>query len=127
MIKFYSNENFPINLVNCLRSFGYDILTSYEAEKANQGIDDENVLNFAHQNQRVVITLNREDFISLHQQNIPHSGIIICKEDPDYQGQADLIHQFILKDNQPLIQRLIRIKKRNQKGSSVQSFVLQEY
>jgi len=127
MINFYSNENFPINLVNCLRNFGYDILTSYEAEKANQGIDDENVLNFAHQNQRVVITLNREDFISLHQQNICHSGIIICKEDPDYQGQADLIHQFILNDNKPLIQRLIRIKKRNQKGSSVQSFVLQEY
>jgi predicted nuclease of predicted toxin-antitoxin system len=127
MIKFYSNENFPINLVNCLRNFGYDILTSYEAGNANQGIDDENVLNFAHQNQRVVITLNREDFISLHKQNIPHSGIIICKEDPDYQGQAHLIHQFILNDQKPLTQRLIRIKKRNQKGSSVQIFVIQEH
>lgn len=127
MIKFYSNENFPIALVNCLRNFGYDILTSYSAGKANQGIDDENVLNFAHQNQRVIITLNREDFISLHKQNISHSGIIICKEDPDYQGQAHLIHQFILNDNKPLIQRLNRIKKRNQKDSSVQSFVIQEY
>lgn len=84
MTRFYSNENFPLDLVTELRNLGYDILTSYEAGQANQSISDENVLMFAHSRSRVVITLNREDFISLHRQDIEHSGIIICKEDRDY-------------------------------------------
>ncbi|MEH2302705.1 MAG: DUF5615 family PIN-like protein [Nostoc sp.] len=41
-------------------------MTSYEAGQANQGIPDEDVLTFATQNERAVITLNRDDFITLH-------------------------------------------------------------
>ena len=100
MARFYSNENFPLDLVTELKTLGYDILTSYEAEQANQSISDKNVLNFAHSRGRVVITFNREDFISLHRQGIEHSGIIICKEDRDYLGQAQKIHEFILNDRQ---------------------------
>lgn len=80
MIKFYSNEHFPLDWVNELRNLGYDVLTSQEAGQANQSISDADVLNFAHQNQRVVITLNRQDFIDLHKQGKSHSGIIICKD-----------------------------------------------
>ncbi|MCV3217313.1 DUF5615 family PIN-like protein [Plectonema radiosum NIES-515] len=36
----------------------YDVLTSYDPRQANQSISDEDVLQFAHQQQRVVITLN---------------------------------------------------------------------
>ena len=75
----------------------------------------------------MVITLNREDFISLHQKGEKHSGILICKEDRDYRGQAAKIHELIEKNNQSLKGRLIRIKKRNQKGSSTQVFVVEEY
>ena len=127
MTRFYSNENVPLDLVTELRNLGYDVLTSYEAEQANQSISDENVLKFAHSRGRVVITLNREDFISLHCQGIEHSGMIICKEDRDYLGQAQKLHEFILNDYQSLKGRLIRIKKQNQKGASTQVFVLQEY
>ena len=81
MTRFYSNENFPLDLVTELRNLGYDVLTSYKAEQANQSISDENVLKFAHSRGRIVITLNREDFISIHRQGIEHSGITICKED----------------------------------------------
>ncbi len=45
MIKLYSNENFPIDIVVELRKFGYDVLTSYEAGQANQGIPDGDVLS----------------------------------------------------------------------------------
>ncbi|MEG3941247.1 MULTISPECIES: hypothetical protein [unclassified Microcoleus] len=36
MLKFYSNENFPIATVDLLRSRGYDVLTSYEARQAKK-------------------------------------------------------------------------------------------
>ena len=127
MIRFYSNENFPLDLVQELRRLGYDVLTSYEAGQANQSISDEDVLHFAHERERVIITLNREDFISLHQKGKKHSGIIICKEDRDYKGQAETIDQFITNKNQSLSRALIRIKKQNQKGYSSQVFVVQEY
>lgn len=127
MARFYSNENLPLDLVKALRQLGYDVLTSYEAGQANQSIDDETVLKFAHKRKGVVITLNREDFISLHQQGIKHSGIIICKEDRDYQGQAMEIDKFLLNEAQSLKGRLIRIKKQNKKGISTQVFVIEEY
>ncbi len=127
MTKFYANENFPLDLVQELRQLDYDVLTSYDAGQANQSISDEEVLNFANEQGRVVITLNREDFISLHKQGQKHSGIIICKEDRDYQGQAQKIHEFITQTTQPLTSKLIRIKKQNQKGISKQVFVIQEY
>lgn len=127
MTRFYSNENCPLDLVKELRKLGYDVLTSYEAEQANQSISDEEVLKFARSEGRVVITLNREDFISLHREGIEHSGIIICKEDRDYLGQAQKLHELILNDRPSLDGRLIRIKKQNQKGASTQVFVIREY
>lgn len=125
MTRFYANENFPLDLVKELRRLGYDVLTSYEAGQANQSISDENVLKFAQEIERVVITLNRADFINLHKQAKAHSGIFICKEDRDYQGQAEKIHEFISNASQSLKDRLIRIKKQNKKGAS-QIFVIQE-
>ncbi|RUR73381.1 DUF5615 family PIN-like protein [Chlorogloeopsis fritschii PCC 9212] len=98
-----------------MRSFGYDVLTSYEAGQANQSISDEDILNFAHKQDRVVITLNREDFISLHQQGKKHRGILIYKEDRDYKGQANKIHEFIVNNTQVLTGRLIRIKNKTKK------------
>ncbi|MBH8567070.1 DUF5615 family PIN-like protein [Nostoc sp. CENA67] len=127
MTKFYTNENFPLDLVQELRQLGYDVLTSYEAGQANQSISDAEVLNFAHEQERVVITLNREDFISLHKQGQKHSGIIICKEDRDYKRQSEIIYEFLIQNTQPLTGKLIRIKKQNQKGYSIQVFVVQEY
>ncbi len=58
MVKFYSNENFPMEMVYLLRSLGYDVLTSYEAGQANQKIPDEQVLIYATNAARIVITEN---------------------------------------------------------------------
>lgn len=76
MMRFYSNENFPLEMVKPLRNFGYDVLTSYESGRANQGISDDEVLAFAKSEQRIVITLNRDDFITLHRRDKEHAGII---------------------------------------------------
>jgi hypothetical protein len=102
-------------------------LTSYDAGQANQSISDEDVLKFAYERERAIITLNREDFISLHKQGYKHSGILICKDDRDYKDQAEKLREFIINNTQSLAGRLIRIKKQNQKGSSKPVFVVQEY
>lgn len=65
MASFYTNENFPIKIAQYLRQMGHDVLTSHEAGKANQRIPDEEVLAFAAQSGRILLTVNRWDFIVL--------------------------------------------------------------
>ncbi|GET43983.1 DUF5615 family PIN-like protein [Microseira wollei] len=126
MLKFYSNENFPMEMVYLLRSLGYDVLTSYEAGQANQKIPDERVLIYATNAGRIVITENRQDFIDLHFTTSNHAGIVICKADRDYAGKVQAIHNFFTQDTQPMNNRLIRVMKQNVKGSQ-QAFTIHEY
>ena len=63
---FLHNENFPIKIAQHLRQMGHDVLSSHEAGKANQRIPDEEVLAFAAESGRILLTLNRWDFIVLH-------------------------------------------------------------
>ncbi len=58
MVRLYADENFELPVIKKLREKGYDILTALEAGNANQGIPDEDVLAFATQEHRAVITLN---------------------------------------------------------------------
>jgi len=126
MLKFYSNENFPIEMVNLLRARGYDVLISYEAGQANQKIPDDEVLMYATNAGRTVITENRQDFINLHFTTSNHAGIVICKADRDYTGKVQVLHDFFTQDKQPMDNRLLRVMKQNLKGSP-QTFILQEY
>ncbi|MEO1792150.1 MAG: DUF5615 family PIN-like protein [Cyanobacteria bacterium J06629_19] len=126
MTDFYSDENFPIDAVRVLRQFGHDVLTSYEAGQANQGIPDDDVLAYAVRYARTVITLNRKDFIQIHRSGVEHNGIVICKDDRDYQGQMRSLHQHLSSLND-LNNRLLRVKKQNQSDAGVQVFVVQEY
>ena len=96
MTLLYANENFPFKVVQALRDLGYDILTSQEAGKANQSIPDDEVLAFAAQQGRALLTINRHDFIQLHKRNKNHAGIIVCTQNEDIKGQAERIHQAIV-------------------------------
>jgi predicted nuclease of predicted toxin-antitoxin system len=109
MEKLYVNENFPLPVVKLLRDFGHDVLTSADAGNANQRIPDEDVLQFAISENRILITLNRRDFIQIHK-NIPiHFGIIICTEDIDFTGFANRIHT-LLETNKGLFEnQLLRV------------------
>jgi hypothetical protein len=95
MPSLYSNENLLIDLVERIREFEYDVLTSYQAGQANQAIPDDEVLAYATANQRSVITFNRDDFVALHRSGINHAGIIVCKDDRDYLQQAQALHAFL--------------------------------
>ncbi|MEL6439810.1 MAG: DUF5615 family PIN-like protein [Cyanobacteria bacterium J06621_8] len=124
--RFYSNENFAYEMVKILRILGYTVTTSYEAGQANQGIPDDEVLDYAVQNNLALITFNRDDFIELHNNGIQHLGIIVCKTDRDYQGQIDCLNNYLQTQNS-LVNRLIRIKKQQKKGLNKPIFVVQEY
>jgi hypothetical protein len=84
----YADENFPLRVVEELRRLGHDVLTALEDGKANQAISDRDLLGRATEINRVLLTLNRQDFKRLHFQSAGHAGIVICTEDPDRLGQA---------------------------------------
>ncbi len=90
--RLYSNENFPLPVVEELRRLGHDVLTTRDAGKSNEGIPDDEVLRFATENGRAVITHNRRDFIRLHRQSPYHAGIIVCTDNPDFPALAAKVH-----------------------------------
>jgi len=109
-MKFYSNENFPLPVVEALRKLGYDVLTSAEAGNANQGIPDDEVLQYAAAQHRILLTLNRRDFISLHRTMPAHAGIVVCTFDTDFSAQAGRIDAVLLTIISPVGQ-LLRVNR----------------
>nr|WP_299421648.1 DUF5615 family PIN-like protein [uncultured Emticicia sp.] len=88
MSKLYVNENFPLPVVKLLRNFGHDVLTSFDAGNAKQRIPDDEVLRFAFSQNRILLTINRRDFILLHNQNPIHAGIMACTQNANFETFA---------------------------------------
>jgi predicted nuclease of predicted toxin-antitoxin system len=79
MARFFSDENVPLEVVRVLRSLGHDVLTAFEAGQANRNTQDDEVLRFAVEEKRAVLTLNRLDFHRLHRLTKgAHNGIVTC-------------------------------------------------
>jgi hypothetical protein len=108
--RLYANENFPLPVVEALRQAGHDVITVAETGKAEQAWPDEDVLEFATQDDRALLTYNRKHFIRLHNQSIPHAGIIVCTFDPDFSSQAGRIDDAIRLETD-FRSRLIRINR----------------
>jgi hypothetical protein len=92
MARCYSNENFPLPVVEVLRRFWHDVLTTVESGRAGQAIPDAEVLAFAVAEQRVVLTLNRWHFIRLYHTTPEHAGMVVCTYDPNFAALAQRIH-----------------------------------
>ena len=110
MARLYSNENFPRRVVVALRSLGHDVLTSMESDKANQRIPDEEVLRYATEQSRAVLTLNRRDFIQLHKESSAHAGIIVCTFDSNVTALAQRISSVLAVAGDPA-GKLLRVVK----------------
>lgn len=110
MAKFYADEQSPLRSTQRLRALAHDVLTVQEAGNANQRIADDDVLLFATEKGRAVLTLNRRDFIRLHQQSSKHAGIVVAKDDADKILLAERIHDSV-RDEVSLIGRLVRVRK----------------
>jgi hypothetical protein len=108
--QLYSNENFPIPVVEELRRLGHDVVSILDRGRAGEGVPDPEVLSLATAEGRAVLTWNRRDFIRLHNQNQKHAGIIVCTADQDFIGQAARIHAAITAAGE-LKDQLIRVNR----------------
>jgi len=91
----YADEIFPLAVVQELRNLGHDVVTIQERGSGNDRVPDDAVLRLAMSEGRALLTLNRRDFIRLHNERIEHGGIIVCTVDPEFAGQARRIDQSI--------------------------------
>ncbi|MUG98882.1 hypothetical protein F7734_43960 [Scytonema sp. UIC 10036] len=110
MARLYTDENFPLPVVEFLRTFGHDVLTASEAGNADLKIPDEEVLDFAIRNNRAVLTSNRRHFIRLNKLQPNHAGIIVCTEDPNFQRLATRVDRAISTE-ESLNGKLIRVNR----------------
>jgi uncharacterized protein with PIN domain len=110
MARLYSNENFPLPVVEELRKLGHDVLTIQETGKANQAMTDEDVMEFANKEKRILLTMNRRHFIKLHNKRQPHAGIFACTYDSDFLALAKRIDN-VLKEKGNFAQSVIRINR----------------
>lgn len=108
MARLYADEQYPYAVVKFLRIFEHDVLTVQEAGKANQRISDSDVLCYATNENRAVITQNRKDFILLHRLQPGHAGIIVCTDDRDWEALAHRVHASIMAA-ETLQGKLIRV------------------
>ncbi|MBE9183547.1 DUF5615 family PIN-like protein [Microcoleus sp. LEGE 07076] len=110
MLNLYADEQFPLPVVQLLRAFGHNVLTVQEAGKAGIGIPDPEVLAFAISKDRAVLTLNRFDFIGLHNRQPDHSGIIVCTKNRNVEMLATRINDAIASE-ETLRGKLIRVNR----------------
>jgi hypothetical protein len=95
MAALFGDENVHRELVDALRALGHDLLTAYEAGRANQKLSDADQLAYAASLGRAMLTNNRKHFHKLHRASSAHSGMITYTRDQDTHGLAQRIHDAI--------------------------------
>ncbi len=88
-----ADENFSNITADHLRALGHDVLTALEAEQANRGVPDEEVLAFATALSRALLTIDRQHFMRLHRRTPNHGGIIACTDDSNLAKRAQPIDE----------------------------------
>ena len=111
MEKLYADEDFPKPTVLFLREIGYDVLTMVDAGQANKGVQDADVLAFAVSQERVLLTLNRFDFIRIHHANPQHYGIIVCTRDGNFEALAQRVDKMLTENRNDCSCKLLRVYK----------------
>lgn len=82
--KLYLNEHLSPRLAIRLREYGFDVISSQEANLLSEPDDEQ--MRFAAREQRAIVTFNFRDFATLHEwyahEQIEHWGIIFSTEEP---------------------------------------------
>ena len=76
-INFHRDENVSNAIAQGLRRRGINVTTT--DEESLIGVSDEEHLSFSRLQQRILFTQD-DDFLRLHQNNIPHAGITYCHQ-----------------------------------------------
>lgn len=110
MARLYSNENFPLPVVEELRRLRHDVRTIQETGRAGEALPDAEVLAQATADGRAVLTFNRKHFLRIHRERSDHAGVIACTLDVDFIGQALRI-ELAVRDAGDLGGQLIRVNR----------------
>lgn len=78
MARLFADENFPFPTVQALRRLGHDVVTVEDVGRGGQRWSDADVLEFARSNGRVLVTLNRKDFLRLYSAVQPRGPTETC-------------------------------------------------
>ena len=70
---FIDEDSQALSLIKALRNANHDVFTVNEADLTGQ--PDNLILEYAHRNNRIVLTRNCRDFKALHDADVNHSGI----------------------------------------------------
>ncbi len=89
----YADEDFAFPVVEFLRQWGHDVLTTQEDSR--DGTSDAEKLRRADALQRAVLTFNRRHFELHHKQGVSHHGILSVTRDKDFQALAFRIHSAL--------------------------------
>ena len=76
-MKFLADEHIELSIVTGLKLIGIDAISVNEAGKRQS--DDEEILRYAKENDRVIITRD-SDFIKLHKKGAEHAGIVFISK-----------------------------------------------
>ena len=91
-------------------TLGHDVLTVRGAGYAGLAWPDPDVLAFAVRSRRVLVSLNRKDFLRLHREAPAHAGMILCTFDIDFVQQARRIDEALRAAGDPAGQ-LLRVNR----------------
>jgi predicted nuclease of predicted toxin-antitoxin system len=86
-IRLFTDEHISGRLARALRSHGYDAESCHEAGRADQGIPDEDHLDYASRSGRAILTFNHVDFVRIDaawkRGGQQHAGIVLSPEVQD--------------------------------------------
>ena len=91
MIHFHLDEQVANAIAEGLRRRGIDVTTTPELRMKEAS--DAEQLAFARENNRVIFTQD-DDFLKLHDQELPHTGIIYCH--PGARSIGQIIRGLVL-------------------------------
>jgi len=79
-LRLVLDEHFSFRIAQQLRKRGRDVVAVAERAELRQ-MSDEDLLRWAHEHERAVVTENVQDFLPVHgeflRQGEPHSGIVL--------------------------------------------------
>ncbi|MFN6009386.1 MAG: DUF5615 family PIN-like protein [Microcystis sp.] len=95
---------------------GHDVITVNEVGLSGQ--PDSVVLNYARQNNRILLTRNCRDFEALHQENPRHPGVLAIYENRDYSknlSRREIVKAIVNLEtaNIPLANQIISLNQWN--------------
>ena len=77
-LRYYFDEHIDPAIAAGLRLRGIDVLTTEEAKRAHQGLDDPDQLAYAAAQGRVIVTSDR-DFIKYAEMLVPYAGVVLLQ------------------------------------------------